>query len=180
MTVQRKAIRGAAKAIIVAAATDMGDRVFENRVRPFRHNQLPAASLFTRSESVEVNSEGPRLYQRDLELYVQVVVDGEDDVDDRIDEIADAVEVAMEADPTLGALSFVADTELDRIEGPELSSDGSRIVGMAALVYRVTYEREFLPQGSALEDFTGGGLEIDSHEPRAGAEASEQFTVETV
>jgi hypothetical protein len=179
VTVQRKAIRGAFAATIVAASTGLEARVFENRVRPFRHNQLPAASIFTRSETAEVNSEGPRLYQRELEVYVQLVVDGDVDVDDRIDDLADEVEVAIEADPTLGALAGVADTELDRIEGPELSSDGSRIVAMAALVYRVTYEREFLPEGGPLGDFTGGELEIDSHDPREGAEATETFDVET-
>lgn len=179
MTIQRSEIRGAIKGLLVAAETALGDRVFENRVRPFRHRQLPAASVYSRGETVEVNSEGPRLYNRRAEVYIQIVVDGEDDVDDQSDAIAEQVELAMETSRELLDVPGVADFELTRVDGPELDGDGRHVIGMVQLVYEVQYEREFADATGALEDFTGGNVDIESAASRPGAEAEGSFDVVT-
>lgn len=177
MTAQRRAIRDATKAAIVAAGTSLGDRVFENRVIPFRHSQLPAASIYTTAESVGVLAESPRLYSRELRLVVQLVVQGDEDVDDRIDALSEEVERAMEFGGLIEAVPALGDLELSSVEGPELDSDGARIIGMLNLVYSATYERGYEVDDAELDDFTGATASIETHAPRDGAEAVTTFDV---
>ncbi|MEL6429738.1 MAG: hypothetical protein AAFR54_11215 [Planctomycetota bacterium] len=179
MTVQRRAIRDATKVVLVAAATGLGESVFENRVDPFRHRDLPAASIFTRAEQVSTFSEDPRGYIRDLELVVQLVVDGDGDVDDAIDELADEVERAIELGDLIETVPELADVTLERVEGPLLADEGRRAVAMLQLVYQARYAREFAVDADELTPFTGGTLSIDSHRPREGAEAESTFDVPT-
>lgn len=177
MTSERKDIRDGLRAVIVAAQTGVGDRVYENRVHPFRHKSLPAVSIFTRSEDVRVNSEGPRLYVREVEAVVQVVIDGEKDVDDRCDLLCGEVEDAIELSSLVADLPPLARLELVRIEGPELDRDGTRTICGANLVYVATYEQEITFDDDDLVDLTRVDTEVETHAPRTGPELTDTLTL---
>jgi hypothetical protein len=81
-------IREAIRSILVAAATDAGDRVFTNRAEAWGSDELPAIGIYARGEQVELSNEAPREYQRDLLVGVELLLFeapggvGDDELDD--------------------------------------------------------------------------------------------------
>lgn len=179
MSSQRRQIREAFKAVLVAAETACGDRIAENRVRPFKHKDLPAVSLFTQSESVQVNSEGPRLYVRECEVIVNLVLDGEADVDDAADLICDELEAAIEGPDLVNMVGDLALVELVRVEGPYLDRDGSKVLGGVRLVYLATYEDEVIESEGELVDLERVHTEVDTSPSRPGPELEDELDLTT-
>lgn len=177
MTSERKQIREGFKATLIAAATDVGDRVSENRVHPFFHKSLPAACIFTRSEDISINAEGPRLYVRDAEVVVQVVLDGERDVDDRCDVLCGELERAIELSAMIDEIPALARIELQRVEGPEINRDGTRTVCGANLVYLARYEQEITADDSDFVELETVATEIETDEQREGAELTDELSL---
>lgn len=134
---QRKLIREAVKAALVAAGTAAADRVFETRLVPWRTAQLPAISVYSRSEDgITVESE-PRVLRRPLSLVIEGVVIANQDVDDALDALSLEIERAMHADPTLG--DVCGDSYLASVELGMMDVEGARPMGAVQLVYAVTY-----------------------------------------
>lgn len=179
MSSQRRQIREAFRSVLIAAETSCGDHIEENRVRPFRHKQLPAVSLFTQSESVAVNSEGPRLYVRECEVIVNLVVDGERDVDDEADRICDELEAAIEGPDLVSMVAELARVELIRVEGPYLDRDGSKVLGGVRLVYLATYEDEITEEAGDIVDFQRVHTEVDTSASNPGPELEDELELPT-
>ncbi|MEM9378418.1 MAG: hypothetical protein AAGB93_00615 [Planctomycetota bacterium] len=178
MTAHRREIREAVAAAIVAAGTALGTRVFENRVDPIQHQQMPAASVFTQSEEVTKLHEGPRMYVRDCELVVEIVARGSGAVDDVIDGICEEVETAIELANLPATIAPLALLELARVEGPVVIRDGSRPIGAVELTYLAKYEDEIaFPEPT--DDLTTVRTELETHEPREGPEAVDETTIQT-
>ncbi len=137
MSHPRRDIR-AAVADLLTNATAAGARVFRTRTTPYRRLESPAISVYTRSESVDPASKStaPRELTRTLMLAVEVAVKMGGAVDDTLDDIAIAIERAIDADPTFGGVcsdSILSSTDIGVDEA------GDKPIGMMVLTYAVTY-----------------------------------------
>lgn len=167
----RQAIREAARTALVGAvtvddvttyATAAGTRVYETRKVPHRGLQLPAIAVYTLQESVdpESASSSARYLTRRLQLMIEAfVAPGEsDNVDDAMDDICAEIEAALHADETLDGTcidSLLASTEF------EIGVDGNKEIGLAQLVYNVTYETQADDDSNAdYDDFETAGLTL--------------------
>lgn len=177
MTSQRKAIRLALVAQLKAAGTPVADRVHANRVRRWQTSELPAVSIYTRSEQVEKLADSPRLYTRSPELVVEIVADADGPaVDDQLDDLAAALESAVWADPTIAATS--ADLDLESVEGPSLSENGSTVYGSLRLVFRGAYSWE-QPLEEPVDDLARAHVEYDLAPPDQDPEAVDDVEIPT-
>jgi hypothetical protein len=142
----RRAIREAV-AIKLTGLPLTGERVFTSRVRELRDNELPALIVETPSESVSYGQGGPvrpRVQSREQVVNVVVVASAAEDVDDVLDDIAEQVEAALAADPTLGL--GAKDLRLTGTQSA-IAGDGPDLRGVARLQYTVSVStREGVPQ----------------------------------
>lgn len=142
----RRSIREAAVAILAANVSAVEGRVYPSRVRGLQEHELPALIVATPAESVSYGSGGPvrpRIQDRSVTLYVDVVAEAAEDVDDVIDDIAESVEAAMASDATLG----LGAKDL-RLTGSQSTvvGDGPELRGVARLQYSVSVStREGVP-----------------------------------
>ena len=124
----------------------LGGRVFTNRVSAFQDHELPAIVIETPNDTVSLINTSPvrpRLQRRDQSVNVLVVSAATDALDDDLDDLAEAVEVAMQVDPSVG----VGATNLElRGTGSTIIGDGSEMRGVLRLSYSITVStREGLP-----------------------------------
>lgn len=134
---QRQLIREAVKAALLNQTAAQG-RVEETRLVPARIGELPTISVFSNEEDSEKGQEAPRELKRRLVITVEcrVGVPAGGALDDSLDAIAQEVERAMHADPTLGGKcqdSFLSGTNFGTVAGAE------RPLGAVQLLYAVTY-----------------------------------------
>jgi hypothetical protein len=134
---QRKIIRDAVQALL-KGKTGAEDRVFKSRIVPFTRLQLPAITVYARSEPVDPDSarSAPRVLQRNLHLVIEVADELTEGIDDALDALCLEIEQVMDPDPTFGDTandSILANTEI------EISEDGKRPIGVAVMTYAVTY-----------------------------------------
>lgn len=126
----RQQIREAA-ATTCTGLTTTGSTVYQSRVYPVE--TLPALSLYTLSEQViERTMEGNEL--RELLLVIEGRVKATSNLDDTLDDIAEEVETALNADKTLsGAVKSLdlSETEI------ELSDDLEKPSGLIRLLFNV-------------------------------------------
>ena len=84
--------------------TTTGSNVFQSRVYPLENTNLPCLLIYTKTESSEPIDIGTnRTMQRELSLAVECYVKATSNFDDTIDTIAEEVEKAISADPTLSS-----------------------------------------------------------------------------
>lgn len=137
MSHQRKEIRLAVQAALVAADTAAETRVYASRMIPFRRIDLPAIAVYTLEESSVDNDSAPRELTRTLQLVIEAAVRATGtQIDDELDDLAEEIERAMHADETFGGKcgdSVLASTEMD------LAEDGDRMIGILKLTYATTY-----------------------------------------
>lgn len=132
---QRKTIRDAVVAALVAADTAAGARCYPTRVVPWKRLTLPAISVYGLSESSDDKQSAPRELTRTMQLAVEAAVKGAN-IDDALDALALEIERAMHADPSFGDVCsdcVLTGTEL------EAAVDGDEPVGFLRLTYRTTY-----------------------------------------
>lgn len=162
MSLQRKAIRQVATYVLRNAGSTLGERVYPNRSTPIQRAELPAAVLYTRSESSRLFNDSPRIFDRVVRLAVEVFckpLTAGALPDDELDIILDALEHAMLKDTTLGGTAedvLLSDLEVG------FSADGSALQGAARITFDVAYKSEF-PEGSPedLVDFIQAHAEIE-------------------
>ena len=136
MSTKRKLIRAAIKTALLNN-TDCDNRVFISRVTPTWITELPCALIYDNEESVENWAEGPREYQRVLNLAVQIEIDGiEETIDDNLDTIGQQVEVMLYQDHTLGELCH--DVILTG-SSKAFDRDGKTLKGSLTLNYQIVY-----------------------------------------
>lgn len=139
----RKLIRQAVVAQL-AGATAAGARVQGTRVEPHRKSQLPAISVYTLREPVDLDASAgtaPRELTRDVKVEIVGWVAHSDanPVDDAMDDLAEQIEAAMDADPYLGGKA--GDSVLEETVMQVLEDDGRSdpLIGIVTLTYSVTY-----------------------------------------
>lgn len=154
---ERRAIREACKAQLVAAATVAGSRVYETRSTPFARVELPAIAIYTESEESEDKQSAPRELTRTLELKIEACVEALDNVDDSMDAIALQIETAMDSDWTLTGTvgdSVLTETTL------EIAVLGTKPVGVVIMTYTVLYHTD-MRIAAILPDFTTAVVNYD-------------------
>jgi len=139
--------------------TGVKDRVYSNRVIPIGSYQLPAISIYTRSETLRIINDSPRQYERALQLVVDIAASATSDLDDVIDDLAIQVEKVMEHNKALDNL--VSDITLTETE-IGIDSNADKLIGVASLVYEVKYcsEIELQKLSNQLDN-----LNINLHSP---------------
>lgn len=138
MTHVRKQLRDAVKTLLTGLATT-GANVFTGRTRPVLKGKPPYLLIYTPSESSQPGTLGyPRMMQRTLTFAIQgIVQDGTGaDIEDTLDAIAEEVEAAIGADPTVGGLckgAFLSSTDI------VLENDGEQPVGSIVMFFTANY-----------------------------------------
>lgn len=153
----RKLIRQAVAALLVSADTAAGDRVTATRVEPHRSTELPAISVYTLTEVIDREASiatAPRELSRVLTLQIRGWVSHSDNdpVDDRMDDLAEEIEAAMDLDRYISDSAtdaILVNTETEILEGVGANDP---LIGMVTLTYSVSYLSS-LADGTAADDF---------------------------
>jgi hypothetical protein len=149
----RKLVRKAVVAMLTNATAALA-RVSDTRIEPHKKAQLPAISVYTLHDPVDVEASkaAPRERKHDLELEVAIWVAHSETSPavDQIDDIAEQVEAVLEGDQYLqgtASESSLTGTEIQIVEDPERNDP---TVGIATLTYSVTYRKS--PAAPGLPD----------------------------
>ena len=137
MTNHRTAIREQARTML-AGATLAGAKVFTNRARPITPNDMPALLIYTGASRRGDRERDGSMVHRRLELVVEgaVAATGRgEELEAQLEQLAEQVETALAADPTLGGL--VLDARWQSTD-PDIVGDGRQLVGAV----RVEFELE--------------------------------------
>jgi hypothetical protein len=138
MTHPRKAIRLAVIEQLKIGVPSVSDRVFKSRAYPMGRQELPAICVYTLTEPNEELTLRGRLERR-LALAVDIYARATEAPDDELDDIAEEVEAAMNADRSLGKTClwhFLAETVIG-FAGP--AGGGEQANGIARLRYTIRY-----------------------------------------
>lgn len=155
MSTTRKQIR-AAVAQLLQGISGVGSRVFESRSRQVWPEELPAILVYTRTETAEIFNESPREYKRTLQLAVEVIAKGDENVDDTLDDLCQEIEHRIFQDDTLDNLvsdTILSDTEIDFVP------DGEQPVGAARITFNVEYFTLAPEEQEGLDDFLRAHIE---------------------
>lgn len=163
----RKLIRQAVAAQL-AGQTAAGARVFRSRMVPLKRVELPAIAIYTPEEEADFETDSaPRELKRTLQLYIESAADGTGDVDDVLDDLAEQIEAAMDADDTLdgnASSSVLTRTELD------VDESTGRTVSVIRLTYAVTYYAFAPAEVAAPDDFITADIRHSVNGDQAAAD----------
>lgn len=139
----RKRIREYTKATLLAAMPDFADKIFTSRAAPVDHAKLPAIIIFTPNEPVTIFNDAPRTYSRKTRLSVGILAAAIEGVDNTLDDIAERVEQALNANLSLsvmigglaatGSVTFTGTNGTVVPQGTVLKRDGQKWATQAAL-----------------------------------------------
>lgn len=156
---QRTIIRNAAKAILLAAQTACGERVFASRARKLWPHEFPAMLVYTLTEDCSGHDSAPREVKRSLSLVIQIAIEGDTErtpenegealADEQLDTICKQVEDALAADDTLNGT--VSDCMLMRTD-IQLVEDGDDVTLAAIMTWTVEYYT-YMPEYVELDAF---------------------------
>lgn len=144
----KEAVKNALSGVLI------GDNTVEiAKTIPSQVEHLPKILIYSVNETVNRFDEAPKTYERTLNIKIECVVasHAEDDMDSRLEQIAEAVEARIESDETFSGLVHRA--ELTNVEY-ESTTEAQSIVGMVALTYELYYKTQPMP-GQILREFSG-------------------------
>ena len=132
----RKQIRDAAITALTGLTTT-GANVKNSPVYPMQDADLPGLRVFTRNESSQHLEMGStRARERSLELYVEACVKATSASTDTVDLIAKEVEIALDANNTLGGLcKYIEPRGFEE----DLDGSGEKPVAIGRLKFEVVY-----------------------------------------
>lgn len=119
--------------------TDAEEKIYGSRSKPLFDQFLPAILIYSRNENIieeRFASDGYGATKRELEIAIEAVILGNEQIDDALDNIAKQIEDAFDGweMPTRKAdILKLKSTEID------ISIDGSKVYGAARLTYGITY-----------------------------------------
>jgi hypothetical protein len=114
--------------------------VFTSRAKPLFDQDLPAVLVYAGSEQIKTerwDTDGHGALFRELELFVEAVDTGKDDLDDKLDAHAAAIEDALDGWEVPDRKSAVL-----RFKGTDtdISIDGNKTYGAIRLAFSLTYQ----------------------------------------
>lgn len=133
---------------ILKGKTDANDAVFPNASIPPWHTELPVILVYSQKEGATKYAQAPKELERDLDLQIEIYASGPElnkelqapgvnkTVEDILDDIAEQVENAMDADDSLQDTvddSMLSNTDL------EFDASGGSPIGSCRLTYAITY-----------------------------------------
>jgi len=147
MAHHRKIIRDAVAAVLTTADTAAGDKVYTSRSRPVPEQTLkqsPVLSVYTADETSRKTADSHAL-ERVLMVSIEGLAAGGDDLDDTLDNLAEQVEAAINANPNPDNLL----TESLALTGTtsEISSRGNLQVGAFRMDFECTYMTPIIDEG---------------------------------
>lgn len=137
----RELIVQAVVALLAAANTAAGARVYPMRFAPFKKSDLPAIAVYAKNDprDEDGSSEMEDGYELELEIVGVVPHTEAAPVGQRMNELARQIEAAMRSDPYLGGNA--SDVIHMGTEQEVVEEDGrtNPVVGIAVLTYAVKY-----------------------------------------
>jgi hypothetical protein len=176
---QRKLIRQAIVARLLAANTAAGDRVTSTRIDPHKKTRLPAISVYCLREPVvdPGMDSSIRELTRDAKFEIVAWVRHSDSLPaaDAIDDIAEQIENAMSSDETMGGAA--SDSSLESTE-IEIADEGGPdpLVGIVALTYSVIYRTS--PVDGTADTFVTAGERFRPPEMTVDNDMQDLFNVQ--
>lgn len=79
--------------------TDAGSNVYGNRAKPLFDQFLPVILVYSKQENIledQYNIDGYTSLKRELEIAIEAVILGGDDFDQKLDDIAEQIESALD------------------------------------------------------------------------------------
>jgi hypothetical protein len=118
------------------------ENVFASRAKPLFDQDLPAILVYAASESVKQerwDTDGFGALSRELNLFVEAVATGKDDLDDKLDALAEQIENALDGWEIPNRKSAVL-----RFRGTDMdmSIEGNKTYGAIRLAFSLTYMTE--------------------------------------
>lgn len=120
----------------LAALVVIIEHTFDSRIRPYYDDILPSVSCYTRQETIDDEKGGKSGQQyRDLQVNIQANIKAGNDIDDRLDEMAEQIEIAIFNDPVLKKLRCydLISTET------EINSESEKNIGVITLLFSCKY-----------------------------------------
>ena len=115
------------------------DRIYGSRAQPLFDQFLPAILIYCRNETIleeRFVTDGYGASKRELEIAIEAVVLGNEEIDDLLDKISKQIEDALdgfEIPSRKADILRLKSTEID------VSINGSKIYGAIRLTYSITY-----------------------------------------
>jgi hypothetical protein len=122
-----------------AFLTDAEDRIYGSRSKPLFDQFLPAILIYARNESIleeRFTTDGHGATKRELDLAIEAVVLGNEEIDNALDNIAAQIELAFDGWEMPNRKSNIMKLKSTEID---ISIDGSKIYGAVKLNYTITY-----------------------------------------
>jgi hypothetical protein len=130
----RKQIRAEVVATLDAVQS-LNGRVHKTRLKPFAQDMLPRICVYTMEEASDSDGTAGAL-RRQLMLHIEIIVRGNDSIDDAVDDLAELVEVALAADRRRGGLAYDTTLTSTRLS---VAQEGEEKTGFGLLTYAVVY-----------------------------------------
>lgn len=164
---ERKQLRDAVVAQLIAGATSAGARVRPSRMEPPQTSELPAIGVYTPDEEVTGLATAPRELTRTAVVAIEAWVIAAQNLEDAFDALALQIETAMDTDLWLGG---AANTSVLSGTSTGIQLDGARPMGMLRLEYTCVYktDQRTAAAHAAREDFTT----LDTRTNLNGAQAT--------
>jgi hypothetical protein len=130
----RKQIRAEVTATLNAVPALSG-KVFKTRLKRFAQTDLPRFVVYTLDESSESDGTADGM-MRQLNLLIEIIVKGNDLIDDPVDDYAELIEVTLQNDRKRGGLAFDTTLTSTRLS---TTKDGEEKTGHGLMTYTVVY-----------------------------------------
>ena len=132
----------------VTGLTTTGSRVYQSRIYNLEKTDLPCLLVYSKNEDSERDTiKGTNGLARNLSIVIEGYQKGASDLDDSLDTIAEEVEAALGADPTLNGLakdSSIVSTDI------EYTGDGETPIGLVRMTFNVNYRTTTTAPGTAI------------------------------
>jgi uncharacterized protein YgbK (DUF1537 family) len=121
----------------LTGATAAGSRVFGDRALDLWATELPAILVYAREEQSERMHVSSDTLKRRAKFSIEAIAQGNDSLDQTLDDMAEAIEATINADPTLAEETIsttLTQTEL------LVDDDGEKTIGAVRMTYEILYQ----------------------------------------
>lgn len=175
----KRRIKVAIRDLLRAGHKDVDPNLIRvSRSIPTQSEDLPAILIYSTTESVRRFDESPKRYERTLTVNIECLDSGnnDDDMDMRLEVIADRVEAIMESDETLGGIA----NDLELVSSNyQQEPDGESPMGSLVLQYNIEfYQYAIRADETCLDDLKGVDVDYKVGHDNASPEPEPTETVD--
>lgn len=144
----RQYIREAIATRLIEVNTSAGKNVFTNRAKPLFDQNLPAILIYASNEQISEerwNTDGFGPLTRELEIFIEAVDFGKDELDDKLDTLAMQIENALDGwdiPQRQSAILRFKGTDMD------MAIEGNKTYGAVRLAFDLTYRTQTNSKGA--------------------------------